>query len=80
MTNRFKKAKVSDLKIGLVCWFDFGGNLSKNIIRGRLTIPELRKNKIGYPKEESIEDYTEYKRIIKKFVNDGNILIEKDEK
>ncbi len=64
MTNRFKKAKVSDLKIGLVCLFDFGGNLYKNIIRGRLTIPELRKNKIGYPKEESIEDYIEINKYL----------------
>lgn len=71
------RAKPSDLNIGLVYYLDFGGELSRGVLRSRLTLPVLRKLKIGHPKEETLEEYVEYKRIIKKYAEDGNLLIEK---
>ena len=72
--QKYIKLNPSDLKIGKDVYIYFGIKYMRHTIRARLTINELRKEKISYPKEETKEEYEEYKRIIKKYCHDGNLF------
>ena len=66
---------VSDIKIGKEVYICCGGRPEKHIIRGRLTISELKKQGITWhPKEETLDEYEEYKRIIKFYALNGCLL------
>jgi hypothetical protein len=65
---------VSDINIGKEVFICCGGNSEKHIIRPRLTETEMKKFNIRYPKEETLQEYEEYKRIIKFYALKGYLF------
>ena len=63
-------ATKKDLKIGNTVLINMGGKILRHTIRKRLDVAELKKHKIyKHPKEETEDEYKEYKRIIKHYLN-----------
>ena len=64
-----KTTELSDLKIGVELHINMGGKTTKHIVRKRIDLLELKRNKCSkWAKEETEEEYQEYKRVIKYYV------------
>jgi len=70
------KAKLSDLKIGNEIVIQITGAKEYHKIRSKLTEFEMKKLKVWQPKEETEQEYQEYKSVIKYYVKMGCAYIE----
>jgi len=70
-----QEIKPSEIKIGDTVEINMGGKSTTHIIRGRIDKAYLRKHKCSkWAKEETPEEYQEYKRIIKLYASKGFLI------
>ncbi len=73
--KKYRQITSKEIKQDLIVYIYMGSRPEKHLVRKRLDEKTLRKLKVGWPKEETREDYKEYRRILDVYASNGQLYV-----